>query len=243
MTDLFYTVLHLSGCGLVAALAVGLILMLFYRTRCSKTALLLLWAVAAFRLLCPWSPASPVSLFNWTSLDQYASQAVDTMDHVYSGDAQRAVDAEHWSREDYERAVSAGVEPVQNPTTGLTPQNEPTPIVSIEKVCEAIGVRRVHIVDPNDLEAVEALLRQETAADEPSVIITRRPCALLKGVQHHPPFQIDRDKCRSCKMCLRIGCPAIRMADGKAEVDETLCVGCGLCKGLCAFDAIREGVQ
>ena len=131
----------------------------------------------------------------------------------------------------------------QNPTTGLTLQNEPTPIVSIEKVCEAIGVRRVHIVDPNDLEAVEALLRQETAADEPSVIITRRPCALLKGVQHHPPFQIDRDKCRSCKMCLRIGCPAIRMADGKAEVDETLCVGCGLCKGLCAFDAIREGVQ
>lgn len=119
MTDLFYTVLRMSGYGLVAALAMGLVIALFWRTRCSKTALLLLWAVAAFRLLCPWSLSSPLSLFNWASMDRYASQAVDTVDHIYTGDARRAVDAESWSHEDYERVTSAGAEPVRNPSTGL----------------------------------------------------------------------------------------------------------------------------
>ena len=73
---------------------------------------------------------------------------------------------------------------------------------------------------------------------EPSVIISRRPCALLKYVKTKPALKVDSEKCRSCKMCMKIGCPAISMKDGKARIDETLCVGCDVCKQLCAFDAI-----
>ena len=113
-------------------------------------------------------------------------------------------------------------------------------MISLEKVCEGFGIGRVFSVDPNDIKEVERLIRQETAIKEPSVIITRRPCALLKKVKHHPPFHVDKDRCRSCKMCFKIGCPAIRMKDGKADVDTTLCVGCGLCLGLCPFDAIQK---
>lgn len=128
----------------------------------------------------------------------------------------------------------------QNPTTGLTLKGEETPMISLEKVCEGFGIGRVFSVDPNDIKEVERLIRQETAIKEPSVIITRRPCALLKKVKHHPPFHVEKDRCRSCKMCFKIGCPAIRMKDGKADVDTTLCVGCGLCLGLCPFDAIQK---
>ena len=131
----------------------------------------------------------------------------------------------------------------QNPTTGLTLKNQPTPQVSIEKVCEAAGVRRVRVVDPNDLKALEAALREELAAAEPSVVITRRPCALLKYVQPKPPLAVDTEKCRYCKACMRIGCPAISLAGHTAQIDPTLCVGCGLCVQLCAFGAIGGEVN
>lgn len=130
----------------------------------------------------------------------------------------------------------------QNPTTGLTLKNQPTPQVSIEKVCEAAGVRRIRVVDPNELKELEAVIREELAADEPSVIVTRRPCALLKYVKHNPPFAVDAEKCKNCKACMKIGCPAISAAEGHVTVDQTLCVGCGLCEKMCAFGALKSSV-
>ena len=128
----------------------------------------------------------------------------------------------------------------QNPTTGFTLKGDPTAKVSIEKVCDAIGINRVRVVDPYDLKATRQAIEEELAVKEPSVIISRRPCALLKYVKHNPPLVIDPSSCRGCKACLKLGCPAIRIQDGKAAIDDTLCVGCGLCKELCRFHAIGE---
>jgi len=128
----------------------------------------------------------------------------------------------------------------QNPTTGYTIKGDPTAAVNLEALCHAIGIRRVQIVDPHDLAEVERVVKAETAVAEPSVIIARRPCALLKYVKHNPPLKVDRDKCKSCKACLKVGCPAISMKDGKASIDPTQCVGCSLCKQMCKFDCISE---
>ena len=102
-----------------------------------------------------------------------------------------------------------------------------------------MGIRRVRVVDPYDLAQCDAAIKEELAAKEPSVIISRRPCALLKYVKHNKPLQVDPDKCVGCKACMKIGCPAISMADGKAKVDATLCVGCGVCEQLCRLDALK----
>ena len=127
-----------------------------------------------------------------------------------------------------------------NPTTGKTITGEPTYQVSIEAVCQAAGVKRVTVVDPNDLPRLEQVLTTELAIAEPSVIITRRPCILLKGVQKHPPYRIDKDQCKGCRACMKLGCPAIVWgADKKAAIDSTLCVGCDLCTQMCAFGAIH----
>ncbi len=128
----------------------------------------------------------------------------------------------------------------QNPTTGYDIHNQPTYQISLEAVCHALGVSRVVVVDPADLKALEAAVRTETAAEEPSVIIARRPCALLKGVKAKPPVHVAADQCIACRKCFQIGCPAITMKDGKAHIDDTLCVGCGLCVGLCPKSAIKE---
>lgn len=129
----------------------------------------------------------------------------------------------------------------QNPTTGYNIKGDPATKICLEKVCEAVGINRVSVVDPYDLEASEAIIKRELAADEPSVIIARRPCALLKSVKKLPPFSVARDNCKSCKMCMKIGCPAISMKENKAVINKTLCIGCGLCKSMCKFDAINEG--
>jgi len=127
----------------------------------------------------------------------------------------------------------------QNPSTGVTLKGDATAAVSLEKLCEAIGIRRVRVVDPYDLTAVETALKEELASDEPSVIISRRPCVLLKSVKPQPALTIDPDKCRGCKICLGMGCPSISFRDGKAMIDNTLCVGCGVCRQLCKFNAIQ----
>jgi indolepyruvate ferredoxin oxidoreductase alpha subunit len=126
----------------------------------------------------------------------------------------------------------------QNPTTGYNIKGDPATKIDLEALCHALGINRVRVVDPYDLKATEAAIMEETAADEPSVIISRRPCALLKSVKANPPLTVNKEKCKSCKMCMKIGCPAISMKDGKAKIDATLCVGCDVCKQLCAFDAI-----
>ena len=129
----------------------------------------------------------------------------------------------------------------QNPTTGLTLKNEPTYPIRIEDICRASGIERVRVVDPQDMAATEAAIREEIAADAPSVIIVRRPCALLKYVKAKPPLSVDPDRCRGCRACMKVGCPAIRFTDGKASVDATLCVGCGLCAQMCKFGAFEGG--
>ena len=126
----------------------------------------------------------------------------------------------------------------QNPTTGYNIKGDPATKIDLEALCHALGIKRVRVVDPYDLKATEAAVMEEIEANEPSVIISRRPCALLKYVKAKPALQVDNEKCRSCKMCMKIGCPAISMKDGKAKIDATLCVGCDVCKQLCAFDAI-----
>ena len=131
----------------------------------------------------------------------------------------------------------------QNPTTGLTLQNEPTYPIRIEDFCHSVGVKRVRVVDPQDMAATEEAIREEIAAAEPSVIIVRRPCALLKYVKHNPPLSIDPEKCKGCKSCMKIGCPAIRFADKKASIDATICVGCGLCEQMCKFGAFEGGAK
>ena len=128
----------------------------------------------------------------------------------------------------------------QNPTTGYNIKGDPAGKIDLEKLCRAMGFERVRVVDPYDLKAVDQAVKEELAVDAPSVIISRRPCALLKTVKHNPPLKVDADKCKGCKSCMRIGCPAISMKDGKAHVDNTLCVGCGVCEQLCAFNAFES---
>ena len=125
----------------------------------------------------------------------------------------------------------------QNPTTGKNLRGDPAGKIDLETLCRAMGIRRVRVVDPYDLKATEEVVTEELAAPEPSVIITRRPCVLLKSVEKHPPYQVELDKCKGCKMCMRIGCPAISWKDKKAVIDPTQCVGCGVCEQLCKFDA------
>ena len=129
----------------------------------------------------------------------------------------------------------------QNPTTGFNLKGDPAAKVDLEALCHALGIRRVRVVDPYNLAQCDEAIKEELAADEASVIISRRPCALLKYVKHNAPLKVDSEKCKSCKMCMKIGCPAISIVDGKAVIDSTLCTGCGVCRQLCKFGALQEG--
>ncbi|MBQ8139101.1 MAG: indolepyruvate ferredoxin oxidoreductase subunit alpha [Lachnospiraceae bacterium] len=127
----------------------------------------------------------------------------------------------------------------QNPTTGYNIKGDPAGKINLEALVKAMGIERVRVVDPYNLEECDRVIKEELAVSEPSVIISRRPCALLKYVKHNGPLKCDREKCVGCKSCMRIGCPAISMKDGKVVIDETLCVGCGVCTQLCKFGALN----
>ncbi|MBO4749093.1 MAG: indolepyruvate ferredoxin oxidoreductase subunit alpha [Lachnospiraceae bacterium] len=129
----------------------------------------------------------------------------------------------------------------QNPTTGYNIKGDPAGKIDLEALCKAMGFERVRVVDPYDLAQCDAVIKEELAAQAPSVIISRRPCALLKYVKHEKPLKVVCEKCVGCKSCMRLGCPAISVKDGKACIDTTLCVGCGVCKQLCKFDALQNG--
>lgn len=131
----------------------------------------------------------------------------------------------------------------QNPTTGYNIKGDPAAKIDLETLCRAVGISRVRVVDPYNLKECDAAVKEELAAEEPSVIISRRPCVLLKYVKTKPSLKVNADKCRSCKACMKLGCPAISIKDGKASVDSTLCVGCDLCKSLCAFDAFESTAE
>ena len=128
----------------------------------------------------------------------------------------------------------------QNPTTGYNIKGDPAGKINLEALCKAMGFNRVRVVDPYDLEACNQAIKEELAVAEPSVIISRRPCALLKYVKHNKPLKVNKDKCVGCKSCMRLGCPATSMKDGKIQIDTTLCVGCGICKQMCKFDALEN---
>ena len=128
----------------------------------------------------------------------------------------------------------------QNPTTGYNLKGDVAAKVDLEALCHALGINRVKVVDPYDLKECDKVLKEELAAEEPSVIISRRPCVLLKYVKPQKALVVNKDKCKSCKACMKLGCPAISMHDGKAAIDATLCVGCDVCQQLCPFDAIEK---
>lgn len=129
----------------------------------------------------------------------------------------------------------------QNPTTGYNIKGDPAAAVNLEDLCKAIGIKRVRVVDPYNLEECEKAIKEELAADEASVIISRRPCVLLKYVKAKAPVVVDKNKCVGCKMCMKLGCPAVSIdTDGKAVIDHTLCVGCNVCTQLCKVGAMQQ---
>ena len=129
-----------------------------------------------------------------------------------------------------------------NPLTGKTLKGTVAPNLSLEDICASLGIDRAHIraVDPNDLDALESVIRDEVAAPCASVIIARRPCALLKSVKRLPALHVDPDRCVGCRSCMKIGCPCISIVAKKAKIDPTMCVGCGLCPQLCRLSAIIQ---
>ena len=127
----------------------------------------------------------------------------------------------------------------QNPTTGINLKGDPCTKIDLESLCKAVGIKRVTVIDPYDLAECNRVIKEELQAKESSVIISRRPCALLKFVKHNGPTEISEEKCIGCKNCMKIGCPAISIVEGKAVIDKTLCTGCGVCKQLCPKDAIK----
>ncbi|MGI6669303.1 MAG: indolepyruvate ferredoxin oxidoreductase subunit alpha [Acetivibrionales bacterium] len=126
-----------------------------------------------------------------------------------------------------------------NPATGITIKGEPTKQVDLVLLARAVGVERVRVVDPFNLKEFEKAVREEILADEPSVIISQRPCVLLKGTKYAGPLKIN-EKCKKCRSCLKLGCPAIVDKGDSIVINETLCVGCSLCQEVCAFSAIEK---
>jgi indolepyruvate ferredoxin oxidoreductase alpha subunit len=128
-----------------------------------------------------------------------------------------------------------------HPGVGRTVRNEPTYAINYEQLIHAIGVRHVRVVDPYDLKQTEKVMREALALDEPSVVISRRPCVLLPEERAKPrqPYEVIEDLCKECAVCLKIGCPAIDGSQSIPEIAAERCIGCDLCAKLCAFEAIR----
>lgn len=128
----------------------------------------------------------------------------------------------------------------QNPTTGYNLKGDPAAKINLEALCKSVGINSVRVVDPYNLAECNTVIKEELAKGEPSVIISRRPCALLKYVKHAGPIKTNTDKCVGCKMCMQIGCPAVSMENGKIKIDNTLCTGCGVCSQMCKFDVFES---
>ncbi len=124
-----------------------------------------------------------------------------------------------------------------NPTTGYTIRGEETKQVNLIALCKACGIEHVTVCDPFDIKEFEKVVKTEVEREEPSVIIAQRPCALLKSVKYTGHCTIS-DNCKNCKMCMKLGCPAITLKEGKVVIDSTQCNGCGLCVNVCPFEAI-----
>lgn len=128
----------------------------------------------------------------------------------------------------------------QNPTTGYNIKGDPALAVNLEELCKSIGIERVRVVDPYNLRECENAVLEELDAEAPSVIISRRPCVLLKYVKAKSPVKVNNEKCVGCRQCMKLGCPAISIKDKKAVIDFTQCVGCDVCTQLCKLGAIEK---
>ena len=128
----------------------------------------------------------------------------------------------------------------ENPTTGYTISGEATKQVNLITLCGAIGIESVVVADPFDIRNFERIVKEEVERDAPSVIIAQRPCALLKTVKYTGRCVINSEKCRKCKLCMKLGCPAITVKGDSVFIDHTLCNGCTLCTSVCPFDAIEK---
>ncbi|MCD6526368.1 MAG: indolepyruvate ferredoxin oxidoreductase subunit alpha [Desulfuromonas sp.] len=161
------------------------------------------------------------------------------MDMVYNGSTATLVILDN--------SITAMTGRQENPASGFTLAGVESPCIDLEQLCRSVGVKHVRKVNPWNLEETRLAIKEEMEREEPSVVITEAPCILIKRDvgQRKTPLEIDPDKCTGCKACLKIGCPAIEWQPdagerGKAVVNELLCVGCGICDQLCAFDAYRE---
>lgn len=133
-----------------------------------------------------------------------------------------------------------------NPASGFTLMDNPTNRIDFPLLCKALGVKNIRLINPFDLEQTRRVIQEEMNRPEPSVIITDKPCVLVKrdGVfQRETVLEVTEDKCVGCRACLKIGCPAIEWRPGegnkgKAYIDPLLCTGCDVCRQLCKFDAI-----
>lgn len=123
--------------------------------------------------------------------------------------------------------------------TGKTLMGDPTYAIDIPGLCQAAGVPNVRVVDAFDIAELEKIIKEETAKDQVSVIITKSPCVLLSK-ERKPLYIAHEDKCKKCSMCMKPGCPAMtKNEDGTIRIDDTMCTGCGLCEKLCKFGAIE----
>ena len=127
-----------------------------------------------------------------------------------------------------------------NPTTGYTIKGEAAKQVNLITLCEAVGIENVVVADPFDIKNFERIVKTEVERSAPSVIIAQRPCALLKTAKYTGNCAINADKCRKCKLCMKLGCPAITVKGGSVIIDHTLCNGCTLCTSVCPFGAIEK---
>lgn len=130
-----------------------------------------------------------------------------------------------------------------NPTTGYNLKGDPCTKIDLEALCRASGINRVRVVDPYDLAQCESVLKEELEAQEPSVVISRRPCVLLKYVKTPGPISVNSEKCVGCSSCMKIGCPAISIRSGRAVIDDTQCTGCRVCTQLCPAGALNGGKE
>ncbi|MBN1434989.1 indolepyruvate ferredoxin oxidoreductase subunit alpha [Candidatus Fermentibacterales bacterium] len=132
----------------------------------------------------------------------------------------------------------------QHPATGFDLRGEPAPRVDFEQLCRACGVKHVRTVDPHDLQEMEKALREELSREEPSVIITRRPCIMIGKPSGRAVARLDPEKCVSCRACMRVGCPAISFVDEKPEISGLLCYpDCNLCVQVCPTGALSKDME
>ncbi len=128
-----------------------------------------------------------------------------------------------------------------NPGSGFTLQGEIAEAIKIEDVLKSMGYKNIFIADPWDLKAMEKAITDALDSTEPSAVISRRPCLLIKRIKHDTGLcEVDRDKCIGCKKCISVGCPALMMKDGKSSIDPTQCVGCTVCAQVCPVKAISR---